>query len=567
MFAVPGWAVSSSSLAKQTSDHSAGHPPLQTPDGEGTTSGQKRHRKRKRGPKSPPGVTIDGENLASLWERFIEGKDNREDPGKPGRPSSSTEQQKRKQPRGKEDGQGAAKAATAKEDGPEAEASQPGTSSKERFEKRKKLKEEKRAAKAHMQTTGEMPPERPPPTPSQLPATTTKDPKPQLTPLQAAMRQKLTAARFRHLNQTLYTTPSTHAHELFQQNPEMFEEYHEGFRRQVEVWPENPVDGYIAELKLRGRNKTSSNPKLKSKHALSTANPGPTVPPLPRTGRICTVADLGCGDAKLAQAMRDTKKKLKLELCSFDLQSRHPLVTLADIANLPLRDGGVDIAIFCLALMGTNWLEFIDEAFRVLRWKGELWIAEIKSRFMRPDPKKGTDTNAPATKKNKKKKQKIIPAPNQADDEPNDEDTLAVEVDGQEDADTAQETYAPFIAVLQKRGFVLSSSSPNGPAGPPHSTDPPAAIDTSNKMFVKLTFMKLTTPTRGKNVPTSSAAASAGGGMGGAGTRMTHLKPPKHSRLKFSGLHDGAGAGAGDGTDAELARDAAVLKPCVYKLR
>ncbi|KAK1826020.1 methyltransferase-domain-containing protein [Podospora conica] len=61
-----------------------------------------------------------------------------------------------------------------------------------------------------------------------------------------------------------------------------------------------------------------------------------------------------------------------------------PLITRPDIANLPLADGSVGVAVFCLALVGTNWLCCIEEAYRVLRWKGELWIAEIKSRFASP---------------------------------------------------------------------------------------------------------------------------------------------------------------------------------------
>ena len=43
--------------------------------------------------------------------------------------------------------------------------------------------------------------------------------------------------------------------------------------------------------------------------------------------------------------------------------------------------GSVDVVVFCLALMGTNYGDFIAEALRVLRRKGRLWIAEVRSRF------------------------------------------------------------------------------------------------------------------------------------------------------------------------------------------
>ena len=51
-----------------------------------------------------------------------------------------------------------------------------------------------------------------------------------LTPLQQAMRQKLISSRFRHLNEQLYTTPSEKAVELFNANPELFDEYQRQFK-------------------------------------------------------------------------------------------------------------------------------------------------------------------------------------------------------------------------------------------------------------------------------------------------------------------------------------------------
>ncbi len=41
----------------------------------------------------------------------------------------------------------------------------------------------------------------------------------------------------------------------------------------------------------------------------------------------------------------------------------------------------MDAAIFCLALMGTDYSSFLTEACRVLRTGGLLWIAEVRSRF------------------------------------------------------------------------------------------------------------------------------------------------------------------------------------------
>jgi ribosomal RNA-processing protein 8 len=44
---------------------------------------------------------------------------------------------------------------------------------------------------------------------------------------------------------------------------------------------------------------------------------------------------------------------------SFDLISPHPLVQACDIANFPLPTKSVTLSIFCLSLMGTNFMEFI----------------------------------------------------------------------------------------------------------------------------------------------------------------------------------------------------------------
>ncbi|KAI9326960.1 methyltransferase-domain-containing protein [Pilaira anomala] len=164
-----------------------------------------------------------------------------------------------------------------------------------------------------------------------------------LTPLQRKMKEKLSGARFRWLNEQLYTTPGKHSYELFQEKPELFDQYHEGFRHQVESWPVNPVDVIIDQLKT-----------------------------LPK-GTI--VADLGCGDAMIAQTLT------KQTVLSFDLIAKNDLVTACDITKLPLEANSVDVAVFSLSLMGTNYLDFLKEAHRVLKVGGELKIAEVVSRF------------------------------------------------------------------------------------------------------------------------------------------------------------------------------------------
>nr|GAT54016.1 uracil phosphoribosyltransferase [Mycena chlorophos] len=178
-------------------------------------------------------------------------------------------------------------------------------------------------------------------------------------PSVVAARAKLSGARFRLINESLYKSGSKEAHEMMRRDPEMFEEYHRGFRHQVESWPTNPVEHYISVL---------------SKYPART-----------------TIADLGCGDAAMARTL--TPKGFNV--LSFDLVSDGVFVVEADICSrIPLPgsepsagekssgDGQVvDVVVCALSLMGTNWIGCLREAWRILRTDGELKIAEVASRF------------------------------------------------------------------------------------------------------------------------------------------------------------------------------------------
>jgi len=66
---------------------------------------------------------------------------------------------------------------------------------------------------------------------------------------------------------------------------------------------------------------------------------------------------------------------------SFDIGKTNDLVIQCDIAKLPLPDKTLDVGIFCLSLMGTNFSNFLREANRVLKVGGTLFVAEVLSRF------------------------------------------------------------------------------------------------------------------------------------------------------------------------------------------
>lgn len=194
-----------------------------------------------------------------------------------------------------------------------------------------------------------------------------------LTPLQQKLFNKLKGSRFRWINEQLYTNTSSTALDLITKQPELFDEYHNGFREQVTTWPINPLDIMIKNIKTRfsGRNLNA---------------PGG----LPAIDRTCVVADMGCGEAALSLEINNfveqNKKKFmkqhkNLKVHSFDLAKHNERITVADIKNVPLENEECCVVIFSLSLMGVNFLDFIKEAFRILKPNGELWIAEIKSRF------------------------------------------------------------------------------------------------------------------------------------------------------------------------------------------
>ncbi|KHN98151.1 Methyltransferase-related protein [Metarhizium album ARSEF 1941] len=504
MFAVPGWSVSADALKSETAS------------ARGPSSTKSKKRKRCNNNSRVESQSITSANVAELYEAVVEGKT---------KPPSSNQDSK----------DSANSAKRAKKDRKTTNAAdRDGQRKSSRRDKKTDNKDKDQRAKPASETQQSGPSKTSSPNPAKpgttgtatalaqtsLPPATSK-----LTPLQASMREKLISARFRHLNETLYTRPSGESFTLFQDSPEMFAEYHEGFRRQVKVWPENPVDSFLSDIRSRARAKPAAK-----------GRPGPppsrrSKMPLPRTTGTCTIADLGCGDARLAEALQGDKSRLRLDVKSFDLQSPSALVTRADIANLPLEDGSVNVAIFCLALMGTNWLDFVDEAYRILHWKGELWIAEIKSRFGPARRNTVVEHSVGNRKKNNAAPGKKVKAARDAEADAAHGEDLAVEVDGLEDRRRETDVSA-FIEALKKRGFVLHGERAE-------------AVDLSNRMFVKMHFTKGASPTRGKGVRTEDASEMAA-------YRKNQGFAPKWDE-------DGDAERSGD--------EASILKPCVYKIR
>ena len=178
------------------------------------------------------------------------------------------------------------------------------------------------------------------------------------------MRAKLSGGQFRMLNEKLYTTTGDEGLDLVKNAPELFEAYHAGFRAQVESWPTKPVDVVAALLK--------------------------------RSPKSWIVADFGCGDAELGRLIEQnaTRSIYKRR----NPRPRSSRVTCRTFSR-PAYVGGRRAGVFALSLMGTDYGSFLEEAHRVLKPGGLLWIAEVRSRF---DGKNGTASVACARRRSRR---------------------------------------------------------------------------------------------------------------------------------------------------------------------
>ncbi|OJD22707.1 hypothetical protein ACJ73_05947 [Blastomyces percursus] len=521
MFAVPGWSVSNAELKLQTEYKAkTEHPPHQPQDSTELNAESKK-RKRKQG-KDLNGKKVTRRNVDEMWRMVIEGE--APSSGKKSGAQIKGMKKRRKLEKAAEDGavQGLKDTGAEWTKSKDVSTSAPATPRDSTCPSKKSKKQRRKGDNNADQTNGSVTntsaavdslPPAPPPSTS-------------FTPLQQSMRQKLLSARFRHLNQTLYTTPSSQAMELFTSNPELFSEYHAGFTRQVqESWPSNPVDGYINAVKTRGAVRPPNQRGAQNRKPDKNERRAAALGPLPRRPNgLCTIADMGCGDAKLSRVLMPSAKALKLKLLGFDLHVADPLITKADISALPVADGTVDVAIFCLSLMGTNWVSFIEEAWRVLRGdgKGECWVSEVKSRFGKVTRRNKIGQRAGGAGAGKKEKKKKSGKGKDNEDEQaiDDEEIFAED----QVNNTADETdISAFVEVLRTRGFVLKQES----------------VDKTNKMFVRMEFVKHGHPTKGK--------------------WAVNVNETRFGKKKFNENDDSSGM-----TPEEESK---VLKPCVYKTR
>ncbi|KAL5971438.1 Ribosomal RNA-processing protein 8 [Taenia solium] len=171
------------------------------------------------------------------------------------------------------------------------------------------------------------------------------------------LTSEIRASVFRFLNEKLYKCSSEDASRYFLEDPSAFKVYHDGFQNQLRKWPYDPLTWAEEVIKANFKRKP-------------------------------VVADMGCGDARLALRLGKAAT-----VYSFDLVAVNERVTACDMAHTPLAHSSVDVVLFCLALMGTNCRDFLYEANRLLKmgfviilaiiihFSGTLLVVEVASRF------------------------------------------------------------------------------------------------------------------------------------------------------------------------------------------
>lgn len=239
---------------------------------------------------------------------------------------------------------------------------------------------------------------------------------------QKQLRAKLQGSQFRQLNESLYTSESADSFRLAQEDPTRMQAYHEGFREQTKKWPEKPfemIGNVIVDAIEASWARLVAGPTTKKSNKAVALGDDAAIPP----GAV--IADLGAGEGPLTKYLSTHSKlvgpkstvpePLRPHVLAFDLlDTADGIVRGVDCARaggVPLPgkagNGGVnqriqehvarsksasstasssaDVAVFCLSLMGTDWVNMVIEARRVLRNGGSLIIAEVTSRLSSPD--------------------------------------------------------------------------------------------------------------------------------------------------------------------------------------
>ena len=177
------------------------------------------------------------------------------------------------------------------------------------------------------------------------------------TSLPGTNRPATTKPELSVLHQRYKSMTSVHLHQAFQANPDEWEHYHALAEANDLTFEEHniPRNRVIARLNEMRINRQYQPALL--------------------------VVDMGCGRAHIARHFQEQGDQ-RFQFINYDHVSSNPdLVTVCDVASMPLENHSVNVCILCLAMWGSNCEEYLKEAKRVLASGGRLIVAEPTKRW------------------------------------------------------------------------------------------------------------------------------------------------------------------------------------------
>lgn len=148
---------------------------------------------------------------------------------------------------------------------------------------------------------------------------------------------------FSRMNARWNRASSATTHERLLKSPAEWQHYHDELTRVRVDWPADPQEEFLGWAAHR---------------------------------TDLVIGDFGCGRAKVRASLAD-----RHVVHSFDHLAVNEDVVACDMAHVPLEDEMLDVALFCLSLMGSNATEYVREAQRTLKLDGWLHIYEPTYRF------------------------------------------------------------------------------------------------------------------------------------------------------------------------------------------
>ena len=154
---------------------------------------------------------------------------------------------------------------------------------------------------------------------------------------------------YQELSRKMSSQTSKNTNEMFNKNPNLWEEYHE--------YRDHSFKGYDIPNEIPV-NKIINYLESKQKHKLS-------------------ILDLGCGRNLIVQHFKSNKK---FKITGYDHISYNGSIK-NDISKLPEEDDTIKMCIYSQSLMGSNWKEYLNEGHRVLEYNGEMIVSESIERY------------------------------------------------------------------------------------------------------------------------------------------------------------------------------------------